>query len=84
MTNKEFCYWLQGYFEITKKHSFTEERVRVIHYRLNNIIEPFGEFTQWLSEVLLFFSEQQYDQHFLDYLLPKVANRLNDLFDHLV
>lgn len=37
MTSRDFCYWLQGYFEITgvdRKTALTDEQVRVVQKHL--------------------------------------------------
>lgn len=84
MTNQEFCYWLQGYFEITRKATLTKEKVLVIDGALRNIDAPLGEFTQWLSDVLSFFATQQYKQELLTYFLPEISDRLNLIFYHVI
>lgn len=84
MTNQEFCYWLQGYFEISKMTTLTKEKIAIINGSLNKINEPFGELTQWLTNVTAFFSEQQYKQVFLDLFLIEIQRELNALFLHVI
>ena len=83
MTNKEFCYWLQGFFEISKSPSFTSERVAIIRVTLKSITEPLGFFTSWLLKIIVFL-EEDYDQVFADYLCPEVGGQLNALFYHVI
>lgn len=41
MTSKDFCYWLQGYFEITThaKKNLTAEQVKMIQKHLNLVFK---------------------------------------------
>jgi len=84
MNNQTFCYWLQGYFEITKKATLSKEKILLINGALKNIDVPLGEFTGWLSEVISFFAIQQYRQALLTYFLPEISNRLNLVFYHVI
>jgi len=84
MTNQEFCYWLQGYFEISKIAALTKEKIVLINGSLNKVNEPLGEFTQWLTKVNAFFSDQQYKQEFLDLFLQEIQSELNGLFLHVI
>lgn len=84
MTNQEFCYWLQGYFEISKITMLTKEKIALINGSLKKINEPLGEFTQWLAKVHAFFSDQHYKQEFLDLFLQEIQSELNDLFLHVI
>ena len=84
MTNRFFCYWLQGYFEISREADLTKEKVIVINNTLSNISEPLGEFTQWLSDVLTYLSSLEYRQSLLDFFLPEITDRLNLVFHHVI
>ena len=84
MTNQEFCYWLQGYFEISKKIVLTKEKILKIKEKLDIINEPLGEFTTWLLDVLLFLAEEDYRQGLVDYFLHIIRNQLNLIFYHVI
>ena len=84
MTNQDFCYWLQGYFEITKNPAFNKNKVLIIRDSINKINQPLGNFTQWLSNVTSFFEEQNYRKELLDYFLPEIINRLHSVFFHVI
>ena len=84
MTNQLFCYWLQGYFEISRKIAFTQEKILQIKNRLETINEPLGEFTQWLSDVVNFLVEENYKQGLVNYFLPIIRDRLNGVFYHVI
>lgn len=49
MTSQEFCYWLQGFFELGNPESLTEQQVQVINNHLDmvNVLAstqpPFGQ-----------------------------------------
>lgn len=40
MTHREFCYWLQGFFEVMQPKTLTKEQVSAIKSKLD---ETFGE-----------------------------------------
>lgn len=84
MTNQQFCYWLQGYFEITQNAVLTKEKILLINGSLKKIDEPLGHFTQWFSEVIHFFSMQEYREELLNYFLPEIRHRLNLIFYHVI
>lgn len=39
MTSRDFCYWLQGAFEITKAKALSEDQVAVIQAHLNLVFK---------------------------------------------
>lgn len=84
LTNQKFCYWLQGYFEITHEAHLTKEKILLIDGLLSKINEPLGYFTQWLSDVTSFFKEQNYRQELLNYFMPEIQHRLNSIFVHVI
>ena len=84
MTNQEFCYWLQGYFEIAKIKTLTKEQVLLINGSLKKINEPLGYFTTWLADILSFVISKQYHQGLMSFLLVEIINRLNTVFDHVI
>lgn len=84
MTNKQFCYWLQGYLEISQIPDLTKEKVIIIESTLEQIHEPLGSFTQWLSNVVKLFNSENYKQELLDYFLPVIELRLNSIFHHVI
>jgi hypothetical protein len=84
MTNKSFCYWLQGYFEIAREPLLTLQKLAVISKHLEMINEPMGSFTQWLSDVISFLSKCNHTQNMIDVFLPKIRQRLNLVFYHVI
>lgn len=84
MTNQQFCYWLQGYLEICQIPNLTKEKVVIIEKSLDHIHEPLGYFTQWLSDVAIFFRSEDYKHDLLDYFLPVIELRLNSIFHHVI
>lgn len=84
MTNQDFCYWLQGYFEITQEPELTKDKILIIQAALISITEPLGDFTQWLSNVLSFLASLNYKQELLDYFLPDIISELNAIFIHVI
>lgn len=84
MTNQLFCYWLQGYLEISKAPTLTKGKALLIKDSLHQIREPLGYFTQWLSDVLDYFCTQGYNQALLTFFIPEIALRLNSIFLHVI
>lgn len=37
MTAQEFCFWLQGYFDISKASQMGEEQVSIVRAQLSNV-----------------------------------------------
>lgn len=37
MTSRDFCFWLQGYFELQNPESITEEQISIIQRHLNMV-----------------------------------------------
>ena len=35
MRSRDFCYWLQGYFELTDSHTLSNEQIKVIRDHLD-------------------------------------------------
>lgn len=84
MTNQVFCYWLQGYFEISQQVNLTKEKIYLINQQLSKISEPLGDFTQWLKDLFLYLEAQNYKKSLLDYFLPDIRDQLNLIFFHVI
>ncbi len=84
MTNQEFCYWLQGFFEISQTAVFDERTAVITEKTLHQITEPLGEFTTWLLEVLKYFHQQQYCQETLEFFTEEIKRNLNAIFFHVI
>lgn len=84
MTNQQFCYWLQGYFEIALNANLTKAKIILISESLKNINEPLGKFTKWLDDVVLFLFSQDCKQTLMDTFLPEIRDRLNLIFYHVI
>ena len=39
MTSRDFCFWLQGYFEISKNKSITSDETSIIKNHLNMVFK---------------------------------------------
>jgi hypothetical protein len=84
MTNQGFCYWLQGYFEISLKPTLTKEQVLLIQNTLATIDEPLGYFTQWLTDLTTHFAALKYEPGVLQFFLPEIQTALNGVFYHVI
>jgi hypothetical protein len=84
MSNQEFCYWLQGYFELAHEISLNQARVELIAVTLSQINEPLGTFTQWLKKLIEFFAENQNKPEIFAYFTPEIQRRLTSIFYHVI
>jgi hypothetical protein len=84
MTNQAFCYWLQGYFEISQQVFLTKEKIDLINQQLLQISEPLGNYTQWLKELFVYLETQNHQPPLLDYFLPDIRDQLNLIFYHVI
>ncbi len=84
MTNQIFCYWLQGFFEISETFLLNQEKAKLILRSLNKINEPLGEFTGWLSQLLLFLEKENFHEPLLNFFIPEIKERLNLIFYHVI
>jgi hypothetical protein len=39
MTSRDFCFWLQGYFELTKDEGLTNEQVELVRRHLDLVFK---------------------------------------------
>lgn len=84
MTNQRFCYWLQGYFEISQQVNLTKEKIDLISQKMSEISEPLGDFTQWLKDLFDYLEAQNFKAALLDYFLPDIRDQLNLIFYHVI
>jgi hypothetical protein len=83
--NQQFCYWLQGYFEISNGPVTLKQRhIELMSHYLNSISEPLGEFTAWLKQVCDYCSMQEYKAETLAYFQPIIQTSLNNVFIHAI
>ena len=80
--NKTFCYWLQGYFELTAQAILTPKRVAKIEHKLEKIIEPKGPFTNWLYDVVFLLKKQKYPMSLINFFQPMIIHELGLVFQH--
>jgi len=55
MTNREFCYWLQGFFELSRATGLDNQQVVAIKNHLNlvrKVEQKLSEFPSWLEGFL--------------------------------
>ena len=83
-TNQQFCYWLQGYFEISRDAHLIKETVLIIDCQLKKIKEPLGHFTQWLFELTTYLADQNFDMDLIIFFTPVVKDQLNSVFYHVI
>lgn len=82
LTNQQFCYWLQGYFEIAPKPQLNEQRLSKISERLADISEPLGAYTSWLKKILENLAASKYNPNLIAFFMPLITKELNYIFFH--
>lgn len=83
-TNQMFCYWLQGYFEISSQPEMTKERIILIQKTLNKVTEEYGSFTAWLSQALSALKENDYHSALLKRFSSIIREELYNIFVHVI
>lgn len=83
-TNQDFCYWLQGYFEINGQADFDESALLLIAEKLLAITQPWGDLTRWLNGALHFLRVGQYDREAILSFSTELQNQLNAVFEHVI
>ena len=83
-TNKRFCYWLQGYFEIGLDVTVNKRVMMMIKKELDAIEEPLGTFTSWLYELCLYMESLSYNDALCEHFSPIIARSLNAVFFHVI
>ena len=83
MNNKEFCYWLQGYFELGGLKELTNKQLEIIQAHLNLVRKVDGrldEFTGWLEGTLETW--QHFKSDLPAEIADKIITRLANKFQH--
>jgi len=84
MTNQLFCYWLQGYFEISRTATLNAKQACLIEKKLRSITEELGSFTNWLLQVLEYLKRLQYRPETMNFFLPFIKRSLSTIFLHVI
>lgn len=84
-TNQQFCYWLQGYFEISNQPvTLHQKHIEIIISNLAKINEQLGDFTSWLKQVCDYCELQNYKSETLMFFTPIIQDTLNHTFMHVI
>lgn len=84
MTNILFCYWLQGYFEISNTVILEKFHILKIEENLAKITEPLRTELKWLEDVCHYFKSMDYKKETLNYFMPYMQQMLNSVFYHFI
>ncbi|CEG55947.1 hypothetical protein [Legionella fallonii] len=84
MTNILFCYWLQGYFEITSKPFLEVTHIKKIQTQILNIKEQLSSEVQWINNVCNYLEEMDYKEETLNHFMPLIQFSLNSMFYHYI
>ncbi len=82
--NQDFCYWLQGYFELSQHASLTQRHIELIDTMLNAIDEAPGSYTAWLGQVVYAIKQNHYHQPIIDFFASDIKDQLNSIFEHVI
>lgn len=82
LSNKTFCYWLQGYFEISSDATLNRSKIKLINMKLGSIGEPLGIYTTWLRDVINSIKKNNYQQSIIDLFTDHIQHELNQIFIH--
>ncbi|HEX4044243.1 MAG TPA: hypothetical protein VHZ76_01075 [Gammaproteobacteria bacterium] len=82
LTNQTFCYWLQGYFEISQARHLNAQRLMKISQQLDKISEPLGLYTTWLKQTVVMLQENNFCENLVNYFTPMITSELNHIFQH--
>ncbi len=86
ISNQQFCYWLQGYFEIAGENSSLDKgKIGKINCMLDNItIEPLGIYTSWLKNALRVLKENDFHQPLVEAFTNSIKHELTLIFMHII
>lgn len=85
LNNQQFCYWLQGYFEISNGPVVLKQRqIELIDQTLQSISEPLWPLLSWIQSVCDYCKIQGYRSETLAYFQPLIQDTLANIFIHVV
>ncbi|MBA2654403.1 MAG: hypothetical protein H0U71_04965 [Gammaproteobacteria bacterium] len=83
-TNQDFCYWLQGYFEISELSNLDVSKIDIIRKKLTDINEPLGEYTSWLIEVIEDIEMHDFQNEIIMQWEDPIRLNLASIFKHVI
>lgn len=81
MNNFNFCYWLQGYFELSESNSVPKETVSVIQEHLAIVQPKNGVFCSWLEGYLDMVGVDAWSEEVTKKIRAKLSNEFLTLID---
>ena len=85
LSNKQFCYWLMGFFEISEEKLETKEQIILISNKLEMIVyKEYGKFTTWLKEIIETILQQGATQDKIDFFNNTIKYSLHNIFEHVI
>ena len=90
MNTQEFCYWLQGYQEISDNVLLNKEKLVIIGNRLAKCIQEHGvppykdSFVSFLADILLKIDAENFSTTIIEHYQEKIFERLNSVFLHVI
>jgi hypothetical protein len=83
MEAQSFCYWLQGFFEISINPRFGLKEIKEIQRYLNQVSESFP-FIVWLKEAINVMEVNEYHPPVIAFYKKAITEELNSLFLHVI
>lgn len=84
MKSRDFCYWLQGFFELSEIDSLSVEQVSIVARHLAMVVVHEGDrrmsFCHWLDGVLSMHEKSRLDEK----ATALVRSKLNEVFLHVI
>ncbi len=84
MTSFQFCYWLQGYFEIARNPCLDFRKLLFIKRRLATVEGERGAFINWLSEVCDYIERTRNCSVPIEEFFPLIQSSLSSVFLHVI
>ncbi len=84
MNINQFCYWLQGYFEIACNPYLDVEKLLIIKDQLSRIKGEKNEFIAWLERVCDYIEKTSNVSVTLDEFFPVIKSSLSSVFYHAI
>jgi hypothetical protein len=84
MNMVEFCYWLQGYFELARDSRLTRNKLSVIKRYLDQLTGEKIEFIKWLENVCKYVEITNNEAIPIEHFSDTIQFNLSLVFHHVV
>lgn len=81
MNDFTYCYWLQGFFELTKPVFLTKHQVYLVHEHLKLVEKKEGIFCNWLQGVFDFCGINEWNEEMTSKIKAKLREEFFKIID---